>query len=315
MSVPRDMARHSDPEMDEPDKPTTQIRRLANHGDLREPHPGAADPVRSGVTGNDMPVALRRFRLAAQSRRPAPAGWGYVAARPARTLQRRDVAFLLGSLGLVLAFVVVATALVLGPVVSLLSSTSPGPPVAAGLPIAPSPPTATSPTTSATFSALDTTTLGSWQKVYGSAGYLIPGDRQQLPASIHVTPSGTNYWEWVNSTTDTRALVRPENPRSRFAPSWYSISTFSLDVNITDGHPYQLAVYVLDWDRGHPRVETVSVVDGSSGRVLDTRQLRVFGIGEYVVWQVSGHITIQVTNNGSINAVVSGMFFAPAAPA
>ena len=315
MSVPRDMARDSDPELDGPAKPTTKIRRLASQSALGEPQLGAGDPALSGFTGNDVPAMRRPLQLSAQSRWPAPAGWSYVAARPSHAHQRRDVAFLLGSLGLVLAFVLVAAAVVLGPVVALLSSTSPGPPVAAGTPIATSPPAATSPSTSATFVALDTATQGNWQKGYGSAGYLIPGDGQQLPASIHVTPSGTNYWEWVNSTTDTRALVKPENPRSRFAPCWYTTSTFSLDVNITDRHPYQLAVYVLDWDRGHPRVETVSVVDTNSGRVLDKRQLSVFGIGEYVVWQVSGHVTIQVTNNRSINAVISGLFFAPAAPA
>ena len=315
MSVPRDMAGHSDRELDEPEIPTTKIRRLASHSARGRPRLGAEDPALSGATSNDVPAMRRPLQLGAQSRRPVPAGWSSVAARPARTLQRRDVAFLLGSLGLVLAFAVVAATLLLGPVVSLFSSASPGPPIAAGTPVATSQPAATSPTTAATFVALDTTTQGNWQKVYGSAGYVIAGERQQLPASIHVTPSGTNYWEWVNSTTDTRALVRPENPRSRFAPSWYSTSAFSLDVNITDGHPYQLAVYVLDWDRRNPRVETVSVVDANSGRMLDKRQLTVYGIGEYVVWRVSGHITIQVTNNSSINAVISGLFFAPAASA
>lgn len=315
MSVPRNMARDTDPQRDEPDKPTTQIRRLANHGELREPHPGAMDSAHSGVTGNEVPVTLRPFRRAAQSRWPAPAALSYVAARPARPLQRRDVAFLLGSLGLVLAFVVVATALVLGPVVSLFSSSSPGPPIAAGTPIATSPSKATSPTTSATFSALDTTTLGNWQNAYGSAGYLIAGDRQQLPASIHVTPSGTTYWEWAKSTSQARALVRSEDTRSRIAACWYTSTTMAFDVNITDGHTYQLALYVLDFNEPDRRVETVSVVDPSSSHVLDTRQLRTFSSGDYVVWQVSGHIRIQVTNNGSINAVISGLFFAPAASA
>ena len=323
MSVPRDMARHSDPERDEDEseRPTTKIRRLASRGNLGEPPLGAGDSALSNTTRGDVPsdISVLRppFGLAAESRWPAPAGWSGSAVLPPRTLQRRDVAFLVGSLGLVLAVVLVATALVLGPVLSLFSHTSPGPPVAAGPPLAASPPTttatATVPTTSATFVTLDTATQGNWQQAYGSAGYLIVDDAQQLPASIHVTPSGTTVWEWLSSTTNARALARPENPLSRVAASWLSNSSFSLDVNITDGHPYQLAVYVLDWDQQNPRIETVSVVDTNSGRVLDTRQLRVFGIGEYLVWRVSGHITIQVTNNGSINAVVSGLFFAPAA--
>lgn len=316
MSVPRDTARHSDPELDGTDRPTRKIRRFASHSNLGEPHPGAGDPAHASVASNDIPATLRPFRLAAQSRWPATAGWSYGAARPARPLQRRDVAFLLGSLGLVLAFAVVASAVAFGPVVSLFSGTSPGPPIAAGTPIATSPPTANSPTTSATFAALDTTTLGNWQKAYGSAGYLIAGDRQQLPASIRVTPSGTTYWEWAKTSTQARALVKPGDSHSRIAACWYTSTTLAFDVNITDGHAYQVALYALDFNEPDRRVETVSVVDPGSGRMLDTRQLRTFSDGEYLVWQVRGHVNIQVTNGpGSTNAVVSGLFFAPATSA
>lgn len=312
MSVSRDRARHPNPE---PDTSTTQIRRLASYSDLGESHLGGEDLAHSDVTGKDAPVMRPSFLPAAQDRLPAHAAGSTGAARLARALQRRQVVFLLSSFGLVFGLALVATALVLGLVSSLFARHTPGPPVASGPPIATSLPMASAPTTFARYVTLDTGTRGNWQNVYGSAGYLIVGDTQQLPASIHVTPAGARFWEWAKSTTEARALVRPENPRSRIAACWFSASTFTLDVNITDGQTYQLALYVLGWDRQHPRLETVSVVDPSSGRVLDTRRLRVFGIGDYLVWQVRGHVTIQVTNNGSINAVASGLFFTPAASA
>jgi hypothetical protein len=36
-----------------------------------------------------------------------------------------------------------------------------------------------------------------------------------------------------------------------------------------------------------------------------------FNGGVYLVWNVSGHITIRVTSTAGLNAVVSGLFFAP----
>ncbi len=312
MSVPRDRARQTNPE---PDNAATQNRLVASYSDLGVPQRGREYPARSDVIGNEVLPMRPYFRPDAQGRSPARAPWSDGAARPALAIQKREIVFLLSGFGLVLGLALVVTALALVLVPSLFSSPSPGPPVAAGPPIVTSPSTTSAPTTFARFVAIDTATQGTWQNVYGGAGYLVAGDTQKLPATIHVTPSGTSLWVWGNSTTDPRAVVRPENPSDRIAACWFSTSTFTLDVNITDGHPYQVALYVLDWDTVNPRYETVSVVDPSSGAALDTRQLRVFGIGEYVVWQVRGHVTIRVTNNGSINAAASGLFFVPATPA
>jgi hypothetical protein len=47
--------------------------------------------------------------------------------------------------------------------------------------------------------------------------------------------------------------------------------------------------------------------------VLNSQSVAGFHGGEYLVWNVSGHVRIQVTNTGnsSPNAVVSGLFFGP----
>jgi len=64
----------------------------------------------------------------------------------------------------------------------------------------------------------------------------------------------------------------------------------------------------VDWDaRG--RTETIQVVDANTNAVLDTRALSSFSNGVYLVWNLSGHIKINVMWTGGTNAVVSGVFF------
>jgi hypothetical protein len=64
----------------------------------------------------------------------------------------------------------------------------------------------------------------------------------------------------------------------------------------------------MDWDaRG--RTETIQVVDANTNAVLDTRVLSSFGNGVYLVWNLTGHVRINVTWTGGNNAVVSGAFF------
>jgi hypothetical protein len=43
--------------------------------------------------------------------------------------------------------------------------------------------------------------------------------------------------------------------------------------------------------------------------VLDSQTITKFKSGRYLVWNVSGHVTIRVTNTGKPDAVESGIFF------
>jgi hypothetical protein len=53
----------------------------------------------------------------------------------------------------------------------------------------------------------------------------------------------------------------------------------------------------------------VDVLNATTGAVLDTRTITAFSNGVYLVWTIGGHVTFRVTNTGSPNAVVSGLFF------
>jgi hypothetical protein len=119
----------------------------------------------------------------------------------------------------------------------------------------------------------------------------------------------TQCWTWVSATSDPRALQSTYGYAT--AATWYNNPTFNFDVNMTDGKSHAFAIYAVDWDsRG--RAETVQILDANSGTVLDTRSLTNFYNGVYLVWNLTGHVKINVTTTAGANAVISGVFFAPA---
>src|SRR5581483_3936679 len=162
----------------------------------------------------------------------------------------------------------------------------------------------------ATFAGTDTTTQGSWIGTYGGDGYSIPNGTQSLPSYATLTLSGQSSYTWAASTTDVRALQNPGGS-GRMASLWYSAPSFTLDVNLKDGNTHQVALYALDWD-GYQggRAEQIKVLDSSTNIVLDTRNVTGFQNGQYVLWNISGHVKIVITaTKANSNAAVSGIFF------
>jgi hypothetical protein len=164
--------------------------------------------------------------------------------------------------------------------------------------------------TSATFVKLDTTTQGTWKGVYGREGYNLVGDLSNVPSYAQIAPRSYTAWTWSGTTTETRALQRASSG-GRIAACWYSDTSFSIDVNFTDGQTHQLALYALDWDTT-TRGQTVDIVDASTNAVIESRSLSSFNGGKYLVWNVRGHIKINLKRTSGGNAVISGLFFDPA---
>ena len=159
---------------------------------------------------------------------------------------------------------------------------------------------------SASFVKTDTTTQGTWTGVYGSAGETIANDSANYPAYAQVSFTGATPFTWAGSTTDVKALQKSA-ASDRIASAWYTATSFTIDLNLMDGNVHQIAVYCLDWDTG--RAETVDILDAVSGSVLDTHSLTSFTNGQWLVWNLTGHVTIRVTRNVGGNAVLSGVFF------
>jgi hypothetical protein len=135
----------------------------------------------------------------------------------------------------------------------------------------------------------------------------VANDSQVIPSYASFAPQNQLNYTWAASTTDPRAL-QTGSGTGRIAATWYNTSSFDLDVNFTDGNPHQLALYALDWD-STARAETIQIVDANTAAVLDARNISSFTNGIYLVWNISGHVRINVTRTSGGNAVVSGAFF------
>ena len=142
---------------------------------------------------------------------------------------------------------------------------------------------------------------------YGSQGYNVIGDAVSYPSYANVSVSGQSTYVWSNTSTDTRALENVTGSY-RTAACWYSSSSFSINVNFTDGKTHDLALYFLDFDnRG--RSEQIQITSAATGAVLDTEMVSSFSGGVYLQWAISGSVVIKITNISGANAVVNGLFF------
>ena len=162
-------------------------------------------------------------------------------------------------------------------------------------------------TGTASFVRSDTTTQGTWQGVYGTDGYSEANGPQSLPAYVAMTMQNQVSHTWATGTTDSRAL-QTGSGSGRLAACWDNYQPFSFDVNFTDGNAHQFALYALDWDN-NGRAETIQILDAATNAVLDSRSISGFTGGIYLVWNISGHVKVNVIMNAWPNAVVSGAFF------
>jgi hypothetical protein len=159
----------------------------------------------------------------------------------------------------------------------------------------------------ASFAGLDTTTRGNWHGVYGSDGYSVANDAQSIPSYASFAVQNQQSWTWATGTVDPRALQTCDGS-SKLAATWYNSSKFNFDVNLTDGHSHQLAIYALDWDR-QGRSETIQIVDANTLAALDSRTISNFTGGTYLIWTVTGHVKINITALSGPNSVIAAVFF------
>ena len=95
-----------------------------------------------------------------------------------------------------------------------------------------------------------------------------------------------------------RALQRRRGRRrDESLPTWYGLSSFTVDVNLTDGNPASPgAWYNLDWDShraGHQRRETSWM--RAAAAWLDSRSAHQFQRRPVLGLEtLSGHVTIRI---------------------
>ena len=167
---------------------------------------------------------------------------------------------------------------------------------------------------SAAFVGSDTTPRGDWKGVYGSEGHHVIGDVARVPSYAKVTPVNSNFYRWADHKLFGNELQR-SSQSGYIAATWYSDTSFNVDVNITDGKEHEVTMYFMDWE-GAGRRQKVEVLRASDGAVLDTRTFGTdFQRGVYQSWNVKGNVRFRITRTAGINAVLNGIFFDPAAAA
>jgi hypothetical protein len=164
----------------------------------------------------------------------------------------------------------------------------------------------------AVFLGVDTATAGHWSGLYGSDGHDIANTTASLPTYASVSTFGATTFTWASPTTDARALQNPATLTTNTATGWYTSSSMTFDVDVTDGNTHKLSFYAVDFDH-QGRAETITLKDAGTGSVLDTESINTFDHGQYLAWNISGNVDVTVTRTAGVNAVVSGLFFDPTA--
>jgi hypothetical protein len=162
---------------------------------------------------------------------------------------------------------------------------------------------------SAGLQTIDATQLGNWPGVHGQQGHVIAGDTTNFP------PYGAANLDaqlvvWSTNTSEARAL-QSATGTNRVAAAWYSFTNLLVvDISFTDYAYHRLGLYFLDWP-GFGAVQQVNLLDNRTGALLDSRTIGAFTNGVMYVWDVVGHLTIQVRTTDGRPALLSGIFFDP----
>lgn len=167
----------------------------------------------------------------------------------------------------------------------------------------------------ASFVQADTQTSGNWPGLYGTEGYSIIGGDTSLPSYASIEYSNAQFWEWAaQGQADSRAPEANPSSSQHVAAAEFSTTSFTLDLNLAGGTSHEVALYLLDNDKQN-RVETVQVANGDTGQVLDTRTISNFENGEYLLYNLYGHVKITFINApGSLDSVLSAILFGVVPP-
>ena len=155
----------------------------------------------------------------------------------------------------------------------------------------------------------DATTQGSWTGAYGNEGYDVVNGPVSLPSYAVVTPSGESSLTWAGSTTDPRAWRSPaglavSRPRGTRARASRSTSTSPMGCGTTSSCTSSTGTTWAARSRFRSR-------NLASGIILSTQSISSFESGQYLNFNVGGHILITFTNTGGPTPFLSGLFFDP----
>ncbi len=158
------------------------------------------------------------------------------------------------------------------------------------------------------FVSSNTAHQGNWVNFYGSTGAFVVGESTTFPSFVSAEQSGGSPVILGNTSRNLAALQQSTDPSQRISAYEASATSESINLNFTDGQSHQTSIYLADIDKQH-RVETVSILDADTNKLLNSQTISNFSKGEYLTWNLRGHVIIYISNDAGPNAVYSGLFF------
>jgi len=182
--------------------------------------------------------------------------------------------------------------------------------------------------------ALDTRTQGNWGGQYGKDGHVLiryaseKEDLKVLPAYVKsVSYDKFRSVRWASDIDDPRALAPDRSngfPRNAAGVhtgnggptdvirAWHS-QPLTLNIELKERHPYQVALYFVDWDCLGRRI-AVEMFDSSTLKLLAPVQvINDHKNGAYLVYKYDQSVRFRIQQIRGANAALSGIFFDPAA--
>jgi sugar lactone lactonase YvrE len=156
-----------------------------------------------------------------------------------------------------------------------------------------------------------TSSATNWGGAFGKDGYDLAAwdgqsDVSNLPG-VSVSLLQGSRFVWAPNTSDPRALPSPDGLK-RTASTYFSPSKIQVRLTFKAAYTGNLRLYAVDWDR-RGRQESISI-GGQS--VIFSSKWGAFSQGQWAIFPINvaagGTVTITVTREAGVNAVLSGIF-------
>ena len=164
---------------------------------------------------------------------------------------------------------------------------------------------------SAILAAQDLTTKGKWKILYGTKGWLMahqPTNFSNLPPYIDAVSPTPPAFTYSQPAGDLRPLDLPTG-MGTIACVWHDPSIFKISINCKDFAVHQIAVYCVDYQNAGIQ-QAVEIWDGDTNAVLQSALVKNLGTTPaYLVWKITGHISLVVKNGAAPDAAIAAIFF------
>jgi subtilisin family serine protease len=164
----------------------------------------------------------------------------------------------------------------------------------------------------------DFVTRGNWHGVYGTEGALLAGETSAIPDFVNVKVDQGEA-QMIHPHVPMRFPRVPQNLEGtgRVLANWSTPDVMTFDFQFHDDRPHRVTFYMMDYD-ARRRSQAFEIIDVESGEVIrprgeviNGRQTTNMAGGQYLTWDLQGHVQVRVTRLSGPDAVVNAIFFDP----